>query len=551
MKEAKEEAQEQAQVVGVEKKEVDEKNEVAEKEAAAANKVAAEVSAKKASVQKDLDAALPLVEEAMAALDSLKEDDFKMLKSFSNPPEMIKVTMECTLNLFAGIDDRIPVDKKKKLKDDKPWGTCLKVMNPAKDFISMLKGFKAYIDEDSVKHLPQNFDAIRPTLDNPKFTPDQLAKASSAAEGVCKWVINITKYYDVVVQVEPKKQAVREAEVILAEAMEKKEKWETLVAELKAKLQILIDKFDAAERRKNEAEAKAFQCEAKLSLANRLVSALGAEGERWKQSIITVGEQLDVVLGDVLMASAFVSYIGPFNIQYRNLIMKQIFTKFFKDNKIPVSADPNPLNILTSEAEMASWQNEKLPSDEVSLQNGAILTNSERYPLMIDPQLQGITWIKFRFGDRLEIGRLTQGKRMVKKLQECIQNGKSFMIENLENSIDAVIAPVYARMFSGGKGKSKKVKMGEDEFDVHNDFKLIMHTKLSNPHYPPEIQAECTLINFTVTEKGLEDQLLSLVVKKERPDLAAEKEHLIKEQNEFKITIKNLEDDLLYRLVNV
>ena len=125
------------------------------------------------------------------------------------------------------------------------------------------------------------------------------------------------------------------------------------------------------------------------------------------------------------------------------------------------------------------------------------------------------------------------------------------MIENLENSIDAVIAPVYARMFSGGKGKSKKVKMGEDEFDVHNDFKLIMHTKLSNPHYPPEIQAECTLINFTVTEKGLEDQLLSLVVRKERPDLAAEKEHLIKEQNEFKITIKALEDDLLQRLVNV
>ena len=174
MREAKEEAQEQAQIVGVEKKEVDEKNEIAEREAAAANKVAAEVSVKKASVQKDLDAALPLVEEAMAALDSLKEDDFKMLKSFTNPPIMIKTTMECTLNLFAGIDDRIPVDKKKKLKDDKPWGTCLKIMNPAKDFITMLKGFKAYIDEDSVKHLPQNFDAIRPTLENPDFTPEKL-----------------------------------------------------------------------------------------------------------------------------------------------------------------------------------------------------------------------------------------------------------------------------------------------------------------------------------------------------------------------------------------
>jgi len=322
-----------------------------------------------------------------------------------------------------------------------------------------------------------------------------------------------------------------------------------LVAELRAKLQVLIDKYDAAMKKKADAEATAARCEKKLSLATRLVNALGAEGVRWEQSIVTVGESLKVILGDVLMASAFVSYIGPFKSTDRNLIMKQIFSKFFKDNKIPVSENSNPLSILTTEAEMAQWQNEKLPSDEVSLQNGAILTNSERYPLMVDPQLQGITWIKSRYGDRLEVGRLAQGKRMIKKLQECIQNGRSFMLENLENSIDAVIAPVYARMFSGGKGKGKKVKMGDEEFDVHVDFKLIMHTKLSNPHYPPEIQAECTLINFTVTEKGLEDQLLSLVVKKERPDLAAEKERLIKEQNEFKITIKNLEDDLLQRLV--
>ena len=61
--------------------------------------------------------------------------------------------------------------------------------------------------------------------------------------------------------------------------------------------------------------------------------------------------------------------------------------------------------------------------------------------------------------------------------------------------------------------------MGDKEVDYHPNFKLILHTKLANPHYQPEMQAQCTLINFTVTREGLEDQLLADVVRAERPDL--------------------------------
>ena len=64
--------------------------------------------------------------------------------------------------------------------------------------------------------------------------------------------------------------------------------------------------------------------------------------------------------------------------------------------------------------------------------------------------------------------------------------------------------------------------MGDKECFFHPSFKLILHTKLANPHYKPEIQAQTTLINFTVTRDGLEDQLLAQVVNQERPDL----EHL-------------------------
>ncbi len=64
------------------------------------------------------------------------------------------------------------------------------------------------------------------------------------------------------------------------------------------------------------------------------------------------------------------------------------------------------LALLTDPAQIAHWNNEALPNDRMSIENATILTNAERWPLMIDPQLQGIKWIKTREGDDLKIIRL-------------------------------------------------------------------------------------------------------------------------------------------------
>lgn len=188
----------------------------------------------------------------------------------------------------------------------------------------------------------------------------------------------------------------------------------------------------------------------------------------------------------MLLASSFVSYVGPFNKSFRDRILNDNFVDFFNKNGIPVSAAKNPLLILTDEAEIATWNNQKLPSDRVSTENAAILTNSDRYPLIIDPQLQGVTWLKERekAGD-LQVTRLSNPK-MVKTLERSIEEGKPVLLENLFNSIDAVIQPVYSRAFIK-RGKNKYIKMGDQELSLHPNFNLYLHTKLSNPHYPPEI----------------------------------------------------------------
>lgn len=63
------------------------------------------------------------------------------------------------------------------------------------------------------------------------------------------------------------------------------------------------------------------------------------------------------------------------------------------------------------------------------------------------------------------------------------------------------------------------IKLGDKEIEYNPDFKFYITTKLSNPHYAPEISTKTSLVNFAVKEQGLEAQLLGTVVRKERPEL--------------------------------
>jgi dynein heavy chain len=233
-----------------------------------------------------------------------------------------------------------------------------------------------------------------------------------------------------------------------------------------------------------------------------------------------------VLTGDMLLAAAFVSYAGPFTSKFRAGLITD-WIKFLKERQMPMTEGlVDPLKVLVDDAVVAGWISEGLPSDPTSVQNGTILTNSERWPLMMDPQLQGVVWIKERASKNSLVVTRMGADNMITVMERAIEAGHSVLIENMAESIDAVLGPVITRS-TFKKGRSMYVKLGDKEVEYHKNFRLYLHTKLSNPHYPPEVQAETTLINFTVTEGGLEDQLLALVVNKERPDLEETKTQLI------------------------
>jgi dynein heavy chain len=135
-------------------------------------------------------------------------------------------------------------------------------------------------------------------------------------------------------------------------------------------------------------------------------------------------------------------------------------------------------------------------------------------------------------------------KGWAKKVELAVSNGQVLMIENLSDKIDAVLDPLLSKNYTK-KGKAQFVKLGNEDVEVHAQFKLYLQTKMQNPHYIPEVAAQCTIINFIVTEAGLEDQLLAEVVRIEKPDLEQQRDELVQQQNQSEITLAKLSDQLL------
>ncbi|XP_051927996.1 dynein heavy chain 9, axonemal [Hippocampus zosterae] len=531
LKQKNEDADKLIQVVGVETEKVSKEKAMADDEEKKVAAMTVVVLGKQKDCEEDLAMAEPALIAAQEALNTLNKNNLTELKSFGSP-------VAAVTNVTAAV--MVLMSPGGKVPKDRSWKAAKVMMAKVDTFLDSLINFnKENIPEACLK-------AIQPYLQDPAFQPELVASKSNAAAGLCSWVLNIVKFHKVYCEVEPKRQALKKANAELAAAQGKLTTIKTKINHLNENLAKLTAKFEKATADKLKCQQEAESTAHTISLANRLVGGLASENVRWADAIECFKKQEKTLCGDVLLITAFVSYLGYFTKHYRLQLMAETWKPYLSQltDPIPVTPGLDPLTMLTDDADIATWQNEGLPADRMSTENATILTSCQRWPLMVDPQLQGIKWIKTKYGERLHVTRIGQ-RGYLDVIERALAQGDVVLIENLEEYLDPVLGPLLGRETIK---KGRYIKIGDKECEYNPCFRLILHTKLASPHYQPELQAQCTLINFTVTRDGLEDQLLAAVVSMERPDLEELKSDLTKQQNGFKITLKTLEDNLLSRL---
>lgn len=229
-------------------------------------------------------------------------------------------------------------------------------------------------------------------------------------------------------------------------------------------------------------------------------------------------------------------------------------------------------DLLTNEVEVSQWASQGLPSDELSVQNGILTTQASRFPLCIDPQQQVLllflhalalcfsrwvffcasgahlhvlssfcvpqarNWIREKEGKELHVTTFNDPD-FAKKLEIAIMMGQAFLFENVDEELDPLIDPILEKNVVVKAGQ-KSITLADKEVPWDDGFRLYLCTKLSNPNYAPEVFGRTMIINYSVTESGLEEQLLNEVVSFEEAELEEQRHQLIKEMSTNRTMLK-------------
>ncbi|XP_043498185.1 dynein axonemal heavy chain 7-like isoform X3 [Polistes fuscatus] len=520
--------------IEIENTEVAEFEKVVKFDEAAAQAVADEAAAIKAECDANLAEAMPFLLTAQAALDTLTLSDIAVVKAMKHPPYGVKLIVESVCVLREIKPDRIQT--KEGVTEDY-WRAALRMLSDTKFLDSLLNFDKDNIPQKVIENIRKNYLTI------PEFDPEKMKKVSTACEGLCRWVIAMSEYDKIAKVIAPKKKALAEAEAVYRKALDALNLKRQQLKEVEEKLAGLEELLNQRKAEFQTMSDQVTDCEVKIKRAEELIGGLGGEYDRWSQCAQELENRYYRLTGDVIIASGVIAYLGPFTMPYR---VRQVteWIEVCTSLKVVCTKDLQLRDVLGDPVLIRDWNIFGLPSDVFSVDNGIIITNARRWPLMIDPQHQANKWIKnMEKTNNLSIIRLTQ-MDYIRVLENAIQFGQPVLLENIEEELDAVLEPILLKQTFKQSG-ALCIRLGDTIVEYNSNFRFYITTKLRNPHYLPDITVKVTLVNFVITPEGLEDQLLGIVVAKERPDLETEKNALILQSATNKRLLKETEDKIL------
>jgi dynein heavy chain 1 len=520
------EANEKLQRMVADQREAEQRKATSLEVQAALEKQEAEVATRKKVVLEDLAKAEPAVEEAKASVSNIKRQHLTEVRSMNTPPQGVKLALDSVCTLIGH-----------KVND---WKAVQAVVR-RDDFIASIINF------NNEKQMTRNLRVKMRNefLSNPEFTFERVNRASKACGPLVQWVEAQVNFAEILDRVGPLRAEVEQLEEQALQTKAEAKAIENNIAHLEQSIATYKTEYAALISETQAIKSEMSKVQFKVDRSVKLLDSLSSERVRWEEGSKSFETQISTLVGDVLVAAAFLAYSGLYDQTFRKSMMEDWLHQLHLSG---IQFKPhNPMTEYLSTAdERLGWHENSLPVDDLCTENAIILKRFNRYPLIIDPSGRVNEFLQKESKERRLTVTSFLDDSFTKQLESSLRFGNPILIQDAEH-LDPILNHVLNKEYQKTGGRVL-IQLGKQQIDFSPAFKLYLSTRDPSATFAPDICSRTTFVNFTVTQSSLQTQSLNDALKSERPDVDERRSNLIKLQGEFKVHLRQLEKRLLQAL---
>ncbi|ETO07860.1 dynein, partial [Reticulomyxa filosa] len=444
-------------------------------------------------VEAELAQAKPALELARQSVSNIKKSQLDEIRAMRSPPERVKLTLQAVFILLNW-----------KIDANDPTGMIKAVAN--KEFIQSILGFDTNAITDKQR------SRVNKYLENPDLQYELVNKSSQACGPMILWVQSQVKFASLLNEVEPMRAKIESLKTALATKEEQATHLKHVVVKLEADIKEYKAEYAKMVQRITELKHEMTQVQQSMARAKQLLQDLSQEKHRWSEATTSFERQRNTLVGDCLISAAFLTYIGYYNITYRQVLIQK-WKHILHCNNVPYDDQMELLSYLSTPGERLEWKCASLPDDDLCMENAVLLKRFNRYPLLVDPSGQAIAFLLSFHKQRKIVRTSFLDSAFLNNLENGLRFGNALVIEDVEN-FNPIVNPILNKEIQTVGGRNL-IRLVNKDVDFSPTFTMFL------------------------------SQCLSLILRHEAPDIDEQRNDQLRLQGEFKFQLRELENQLL------